>query len=340
MANSRFAYVRSFELPDPLLPSTYMVCRIDGRSFHRFTDAHVFEKPNDERGLRLMDKAAEGVMHELRDVVLAFGESDEFSFLLRKDSTLYSRRQSKILSAILSIFTSSYVFHWPTFFPSTPLQYPPSFDARIVLYPSEKEVRDYFAWRQADTHINNLYNTVFWALVLKGGLDTAGAHAELRGTVSAQKHEILHSRFGVNYNNLPERYRKGSILVRKPPEPAPVVHSMTAPRPPLHPSASAPAEVVSPLPDAAWSSPSAASTSYPSPLPSAEPFALPVVFSSPNTTAPSASEFAEVEPRKEGKEKKARRQPPPWDGTSGDVEVLHVDIIRDEFWEERPWLLR
>lgn len=31
-----------------------------------------------------------------------------------------------------------------------------------------QHVRDYFAWRQADCHINNLYNTCFWALVADG----------------------------------------------------------------------------------------------------------------------------------------------------------------------------
>lgn len=78
------------------------------------------------------------------------------------------------------------MFHWLDYFPETRLRYPPSFDSRVVLYPGAKEVRDYFAWRQADSephqgdqipkpcvaeltrhvaHINNLYNTTFWALV-------------------------------------------------------------------------------------------------------------------------------------------------------------------------------
>lgn len=35
MAKSRFEYVRNFELPDPLLPNTYIVVRIDGRGFHK-----------------------------------------------------------------------------------------------------------------------------------------------------------------------------------------------------------------------------------------------------------------------------------------------------------------
>lgn len=39
---------------------------------------HDFAKPNDERALQLMDHAARDVMNEFKDVVLAFGESDEY----------------------------------------------------------------------------------------------------------------------------------------------------------------------------------------------------------------------------------------------------------------------
>ncbi|KAF9483189.1 tRNAHis guanylyltransferase [Pholiota conissans] len=180
MANSKYAYVRNFELPDPLLPGTYMLFRLDGHSFHRFSDKHEFTKPNDVRALQLMDHAAKDVMEEYTDIVLAFGESDEYSFLLRKSTTLYNRRESKIVSTLTSLFTSCYVFHWPKYFPDRPILYPPSFDGRIVLYPTEKHVRDYFAWRQADTHINNLYNTTFWALVQQGGETTTEAHATLK----------------------------------------------------------------------------------------------------------------------------------------------------------------
>ena len=118
-----------------------------------------------------MDRAARCVMEEFSDIVLGFGESDEFrclaffacngirinctvssdSFLLRRSTTLYKRRETKILSTLVSHFTAAYIFNWATYFASTPLQYPPTFDARIILYPSNRVVRDYFAWRQADS---------------------------------------------------------------------------------------------------------------------------------------------------------------------------------------------
>ena len=36
----------------------------------------------------------------------------------------------------------------------------------------------------------------------------------VQGTDSKHKHELLYSRFGTNYNDLPEQFRKGSVLVR------------------------------------------------------------------------------------------------------------------------------
>jgi tRNA(His) 5'-end guanylyltransferase len=85
-------------------------------------------------------------------------------------------------------------------------------------------------------HINNLYNTVFWALVQQGKKTVREAHAELnvctigitlfslpadqpvllhsfQGTVSSQKNDILFDRFGINYNNIDEMYRRGTILM-------------------------------------------------------------------------------------------------------------------------------
>lgn len=54
MANSRFQYVKKFELSDALLPDTYLIARLDGHRFTKFTAEHGFTKPNDERGLLLM----------------------------------------------------------------------------------------------------------------------------------------------------------------------------------------------------------------------------------------------------------------------------------------------
>ncbi|KAG6459296.1 hypothetical protein O3G_MSEX011322 [Manduca sexta] len=215
MAKSTFEYVKKFELDDTILPNTWMVVRLDGKCFHKFSDDHNFAKPNDIRALRLMNFAAFSVLREFNDVLMAFGQSDEYSFIFRKHTTLYKRRAAKLLTTINSKFSSSYVYYWPKFFEREPLKYPPAFDGRIVTYPSEENLIDYMKWRQADVHINNLYNTTFWTLVLKGNLTPQQAEKRLCGTVSADKNEILFQEFNMNYNNEPEIFKRGTLLIRK-----------------------------------------------------------------------------------------------------------------------------
>lgn len=57
---------------------------------------------------------------------------------------------SKLMTHVVSQFSSSYVFYWKEFFGDQPLLYPPGFDGRVILYPSNRNLRDYLSWRQAD----------------------------------------------------------------------------------------------------------------------------------------------------------------------------------------------
>lgn len=58
----------------------------------RFAEQHKFTKPNDDRALGLMTRSARSVMGELEDLVIAYGQSDEFSFVFKRTSTLFKRR--------------------------------------------------------------------------------------------------------------------------------------------------------------------------------------------------------------------------------------------------------
>ncbi|KAG5940521.1 Glucose-responsive transcription factor [Claviceps pazoutovae] len=215
MANSKFEYVRNFEQTDSLLPNTWIVVRIDGRAFTKMCAKYGFEKPNDRRALDLMNAAAKAVVADLPESVIAYGVSDEYSFVFHKSCNLFERRASKLVSTIVSTFTANYVYSWGTYFPDTPLSFPlPTFDGRAVCYPSVQNLRDYLSWRQVDCHINNLYNTTFWLLIQLGGLDNKEAERTLAGTLAADKNEILFSRFNINYNNEPEIFKKGSVIFR------------------------------------------------------------------------------------------------------------------------------
>ncbi|KAK0128182.1 tRNA-His guanylyltransferase, variant 2 [Cadophora gregata] len=226
-----------------------------------------------------MNAAAMAVMNELPDIVIAYGISDEYSFVFHKTCALFERRSSKLVTTIVSTFTAYYVHLWSTHFPDLPLTAPlPSFDGRAVQYPSVQNLRDYMSWRQVDCHINNLYNTTFWALIQNGGFDAKSAEKELAGSLSADKNEILFSRFKINYNNEPEIYKKGSVVFRD----YEMVEPGTAP------------EIVD------------------------------------EDSAKTVEETA-LSKTQEEKDKKRRAK--------ARITVQHVDIIKDEFWERRPWLL-
>ncbi|KAM3536052.1 hypothetical protein MY4038_000828 [Beauveria bassiana] len=262
MANSKFEYVRDFEQPDYLLRNTWVVVRVDGRAFTKMCARYGFEKPNDRRALDVMNSAARAVVADLPEITIAYGVSDEYS---------------KLVSTIVSTFTANYVHCWPNFFPDTPLSFPlPTFDGRAVCYPTVQNLRDYMSWRQADCHINNLYNTAFWSLVQLGGLNNKEAEKTLAGTLAADKNEILFSRFKINYNNEPDIFRKGSVVFRD-------------------------YELVDPA---------------------------------SHKTADTVDELAEpVQQSKTQNENDKKRR------SKARIVVEHLDIIRDDFWERRPWIL-
>eukprot|EP00371_Babesia_bovis_P001778 XP_001610425.1 tRNA-His guanylyltransferase [Babesia bovis T2Bo] len=198
MANTRFSYVKHFEQDTILLPESWPVVRVDGRGFTKFSKLHEFRKPNEPLALGVMNAAAAHVMSTFDDIVLAYGHSDEYR---------------KILSSVVSAFSSAFSFYWSRFYPDRQLKILPSFDGRIVLYPRFENIVDYFSWRHADCHINNQYNICFWCLVADGKCPDE-AYKWLKHTQKGEKNEYIYQSRGINYNNLPRIFRKGTTLVR------------------------------------------------------------------------------------------------------------------------------
>src|SRR5690242_20528746 len=97
-----------------------------------------------------MNAAAVSVVNSLPDLCLAYGVSDEYSFVFHKSTNLFERRAAKLVSTIVSTFTASYVHLWDQFFGGERLdaRLLPTFDGRAVCYPSVGNLRDYLSWRQ------------------------------------------------------------------------------------------------------------------------------------------------------------------------------------------------
>ena len=214
MSKSKYEYVKNYETKDACLPSTYILLRIDGRGFHKFSEKNDFAKPNDKNALILMNMAAQKVCEKFKDIFIAYGQSDEFTFVFDRKTDIFNRRKEKIATTVVSLFTAVYNMNFKEIMDKD-IKGLATFDGRIVVYPTLKSLKDYMRWRQVDCHINNLYNTCFWKLVNEGGQTPHQAEQTLNGTVSADKNELLFSKFNTNYTNEDAMYRKGSTFIRQ-----------------------------------------------------------------------------------------------------------------------------
>jgi len=245
------------------------------------------------------------------------------SFVFPPSTTLFDRRSSKLTSTIVSTFTAHYIHLWPTFFPAdreSPALTPPlpTFDGRAILYPTTSHLRDYLSWRQADCHVNNLYNTTFWALVQQGGMSAQEAEKALSGTYSNDKHELLFKRFGVNYNNEAEIWKKGSVIFRD-------MREKTAEK--QAENGLIVEGTLSSADTTAASSPSSLTTTKSgihenSLLPNT------AITKTSNNTHDNTRSLSRTQQEKQRKRR-----------AKAVITISHVDVIKDTFWAGHPWIL-
>jgi tRNA(His) guanylyltransferase len=185
-----------------LLPNTWAVIRVDGRSFSQFTAAR-FEKPFDERFRDHMLAAARALISELNGVY-CYTESDEISLLLPPNWSLFDRELEKTVSISAAIATSTFTLSCGE---------AAQFDSRVWLGATTVDVIDYFNWRQFDATRCCLNGWVYWTL-RGAGMDYSEASKVLEGKSSAWKNEKLFE-FGINFNNLPVWQKRGMGLYWK-----------------------------------------------------------------------------------------------------------------------------
>ena len=175
-----------------------MIIRVDGKSFHTFTQD--LERPYSRALADGLDAAAVFVAGQMAGFAFAYGQSDEYSFLMtdfgRDDSRMWFEGSvQKIASVTASLFTAAFhrAYATPGF---------AAFDARVFAIPNRREVERYFLWRQADATRNSL-NMLASAHY---------SHAELLGKSAAEKHDLLHAK-GENWAKRPADFKRGRVVL-------------------------------------------------------------------------------------------------------------------------------
>lgn len=182
-----------------VLPEIYMVVRLDGRNFTRYTkEVWNLEAPFDVRFRDAMIHTTTHLMTCGFNVLYGYTQSDEISLLLQREDATFNRKTRKLISVFAGEASAAF---------SMQMQQIACFDARVSQLPTAQLVEDYFAWRQEDAHRNSLNAHCYW-LLRKQGQSVREATSYLIGRSTADKNELLFQN-GINFNDLPAWQKRG-----------------------------------------------------------------------------------------------------------------------------------
>jgi tRNA(His) 5'-end guanylyltransferase len=187
----RREWFHSLRVPDGM----WTIVRVDGRSFSRLTEG--LQKPFDEQFQLTMRFTAQELVTEL-NAEYGYAESDEISIVLRPEFDLFDRSLEKIVSVSAGIASARF---------SAEHLEPGHFDSRVWIGADVEDVVTYMSWRQADAARCSLNSTVYWTL-RRDGKSARSATRAMNGMSNMEKHDLLYE-FGVNWNDLPTRHRRG-----------------------------------------------------------------------------------------------------------------------------------
>lgn len=182
-----------------VLPSIYMVARLDGKGFSKFTKNKGLLKPFDDRMNIAMKSVVEYLMTESGfSFIYGYTQSDEISLLFTLEENTFNRKLRKLNSVLSGLASAKFTNYFGSI---------ASFDCRISQLPTQELVKDYFSWRQADAVRNSLNAYVFWNLVSKGYSNTK-ATSFMYNLSNIKKKEYLLSQ-GINFNDIITWHKTG-----------------------------------------------------------------------------------------------------------------------------------
>ena len=187
----------------PIVPSLApaLVCRLDGSGFSKFTRG--LARPYDAGFHNLMCEVTKELMHEANCSV-GYTQSDEITIMMFNDSIqsqLYcGGRVFKILTKLATLASNTFNGLIPTYIPSK--RGPVQFDCRIIPVPSREEAVSAFLWRELDASKNSISMAA----------RSMFSHAELQNKNGSQMQEMMFLKHGVNWNNYPVSFRRGSYF--------------------------------------------------------------------------------------------------------------------------------
>jgi tRNA(His) 5'-end guanylyltransferase len=209
--------------------------RLDGRSFHTWT--RHFAKPFDDILIRSMQETMKYLCENIQGCVLGYTQSDEITLILvdyqnLETSAWFDNEVQKLISISASMATMAFNKAFSANVQKEILDYKTSlapqciemqlktekyhktllnavhkgamFDSRAFNIPKE-EVTNLILWRQLDATRNSIQ------VVGQANF----SHKELQGKSCNQIQDMLHELKGINWNDYPTTYKRGSCCIKK-----------------------------------------------------------------------------------------------------------------------------
>ena len=208
-----------------LMRRTPVAIRIDGKAFHTFTRG--FQKPFDKVLMTTMQETTKYLCENIQGCVFGYTQSDEITLILVDYQTLttdawFDYEVQKICSISASMATMAF----NKFFEANVKNYIQSimpniltplaetymkavekgamFDARCFNIPKE-EVTNLIYWRQLDATRNSIQ------MVGQANF----SHKELQNKSCNMIQDMLHEQKGINWNDYPTVYKRGTACIKK-----------------------------------------------------------------------------------------------------------------------------
>lgn len=194
-----------------LVRRTPVIIRIDGRSFHSWTNKIKAKKPFDDELISLMQETTKHLCENVQGCRFGYCQSDEISLLLVDYGTIesdafFDNKIQKIVSIVASITTA--YFNRAVLlknFDTQIIPYPLAmFDARCFNIPKE-EINNYFLFRQQDMTRNSvqmLARSLF-------------SHKECEKKNNSELQDMMMEKHNVNWNDLETYKKRGTCVYKK-----------------------------------------------------------------------------------------------------------------------------
>ena len=190
--------------PDISIPTLPIIIRLDGNNFHNWTRG--LNRPFDEGLTELMIETTKFLVDET-NAVIGYTQSDEITLILyspHRDGYLYhDGKKQKILSKLTAKTVN--------FFNETRKELLPNhnkvavFDARVYQVPTLEDGVAQLLWRENDATKNSISMLA----------QSLFSHKELQNLNGHQLQDKMMLEKGVNWNDLPSKYKRGTYVRRR-----------------------------------------------------------------------------------------------------------------------------